>query len=126
MNTMLSPEDGFNYSAYVLIYMDDVMVINHDAKNILIIIYKYFNLNTSSIREPDIYLGSKLEKMRPKNGVWAWANSLARYLKGLVANIEKYLFVLDNARWQFPKKKTESPFVEYYAPEMDKNPALEE
>ena len=53
---------GFEYYAYVLIYVDDVMVIHHDADSVLRIIHKYFKLNPSSIIDPDIYLGSKLKK----------------------------------------------------------------
>ena len=40
MNSMVNPEGGFNYYAYVLIYVDDVMVIHHDAENVLRIIEK--------------------------------------------------------------------------------------
>ena len=40
MNPMVSPEDGFNYYTDVLIYVDDVMVIHHDAENLLRIIDK--------------------------------------------------------------------------------------
>ena len=44
---MVGPDDGFNYSAYVLIYVDDVMVINHDAESVIWRIDKYVKLNPS-------------------------------------------------------------------------------
>ena len=69
MKPMERPEDGFNYYADVLIYVDDVMVIHHAVESVLRIIYKYFKLKPSSIGDPDIYLGAKLYKMRPDNGV---------------------------------------------------------
>ena len=34
MKPMVRPEDGFNYFLYVLIYVNDVMVIHNDAKNL--------------------------------------------------------------------------------------------
>ena len=34
MKPMVRPEDGFNYYVYVLIYVNDVMVIHNDAKNL--------------------------------------------------------------------------------------------
>ena len=105
IKNMLSPEDGFNYYAYVFIYVDDVMVVYHDDENVLRRIDKYFNLKPSSIGEPDIYLGEKLNKMRFKNVVWEWSNIPARYVKELVANVEKYLVELNDARWKLPKKK---------------------
>ena len=44
------------------------MVIHHDADSVLQRIDKYFKLNTSSIRNPDIYLGAKLKNMRLEKG----------------------------------------------------------
>ena len=44
MKPMSRPEYGFDYHAYVLIYMDDVVVINHDADIVLRKIDKYFKL----------------------------------------------------------------------------------
>ena len=35
MKPMVRPEDEFEYYAYVLIYVDDVMVIHHDADTVL-------------------------------------------------------------------------------------------
>ena len=45
------------------------MVIYHDADSVLRRMNNYFNFNTSSIGNPDIYLGSKFKKMRLENGV---------------------------------------------------------
>ena len=78
---MVRPDDGFDYYAYFLIYVDDVMVIYHDAESVLRIIYNYFKLNPSLIGDPDIYFGAKLKKMILENGVWAWENIPARYVK---------------------------------------------
>ena len=86
---MLRPEDGFDYYAYVLIYVDDVMVIHHDAESVLWKIYKYSKLNPSSIGNPDIYLGAKLKKMKLGNGIRSWANSPERYVMKLMAKFEK-------------------------------------
>ena len=66
---------------------------------------KDFNLKPSLINYTEIYLGAKLNNMRLENGLWAWANIPARYVKELVANVEKYLDELADAHWQFPKKK---------------------
>ena len=52
---------------------------------------KYFKLKLSSIGDHEIYFGGKLKKMRFENGVWAWANISAIYVKELVVNLEKYL-----------------------------------
>ena len=70
MKPMVRPDDGFNYYVYVLIYVDNVMVIHHDAQSVLRRIDKYFKLNPSSIRYLEIYLEAKLKKMRLENRVW--------------------------------------------------------
>ena len=78
---MVRSDDGFNYYAYVLIYVDDVMVIHHDADGVIRRIDKYFNIKTSFIGDPDIYLVAMLNKMRLKNGVWLWENTPEIYVK---------------------------------------------
>ena len=65
-----------------------------------------------------------MKKMRLENGVWAWTNSPARYVKELVSNVENYLAELADACWQFPKKKSENPFVGEYEPDMYETPSI--
>ena len=74
MKPMVRPEDGFDYYAYVQIYLDDVIVIHHNTESVLWIIDKYFKLNPSLISDPDIYLEAKSKKMQLENGVWEWEN----------------------------------------------------
>ena len=100
------------------------MVIHHDAESALSRIDNYFKPNNCSIDYPDIYLEAKLNKMIRKNGVWAWKKSPARYVKELVANVDKYLAELSGASWKFPKKKDKNTFVGDYAPDMEDNPYL--
>ena len=116
MKRVVRPDDGFNYYAFVLIYVDNLVIIHHDTESVLRRIDKYFKLKPSSIGDPVIYLGGKLHKMRLENGLWAWANSPARYVKGLLANVENYLAELADTCWQLLKKKSDNPFVRDYAP----------
>jgi hypothetical protein len=57
----LKPEtrtDGVEYYAYVLLYVDDTLVIHHhDAMSVLQRIDYYFNMKPESLGDPDIYLG---------------------------------------------------------------------
>jgi len=61
--------DGFEYYSYILVYVDDVLVIHHDAMKTLMRIDKYFKFKPTSIGDPDIYLGAKLKKATCSNGV---------------------------------------------------------
>ena len=62
--------DGDEYYSYILCYVDDVLVVHHDAMTNLMKIEKYFKLKPSSIGDPDIYLGAMLKYTRAANGVW--------------------------------------------------------
>ena len=69
---MVRPEDGFGCYVYIIIYVEDVIVIHHDTESVIRIIDKYFKLKPSLIGDPDIYLGAKLKKMIVENGVLSW------------------------------------------------------
>ena len=45
--------DGYKYYSYILCYVDDVLVVHHDAMTTLMKIDKYFKLKPSSIGDPD-------------------------------------------------------------------------
>ena len=59
MKPIVMPENIFNFYTYVLIYVDDMMVVHHDADSVLRGIYNYFKLKPSFIGDPEIYLGAK-------------------------------------------------------------------
>ena len=62
--------DGDEYYSYIICYVDDVLVVHHDAMTTLMKIDKYFKLKPSSISDLDIYLGTKLKYTCAPNGVW--------------------------------------------------------
>ena len=97
---MLATEktDGTKYWAYVLLYIDDVMVIHHNAFSILARLDKYFKLKPGFIDDPKMYLGATLKKMTLDNGVSLWASSPAKYVWASVENVEKYLKYLGDER----------------------------
>jgi hypothetical protein len=51
------PDDNFKYHAYILCYVDDILVMHHDPMTILDKINEYMPLKPSSVGDPDIYLG---------------------------------------------------------------------
>ena len=73
--------DGDGYFSYIICYVDDVLVVHHDAMTTLINIDKYFKLKPSSIGDPDIYIGANLKYTRAANGVWCWTLSPSKYVQ---------------------------------------------
>ena len=60
MKPKIDPETKHHYYAYILYYVDDVLIVDHDAMSVLNNINKYFKLKPESIGDPDMYLGAKL------------------------------------------------------------------
>ena len=53
--------DGTEYYSYILNYVDDIMVIDHDPMPILEDINRFMLLKPDLVGDPDIYLGAKLK-----------------------------------------------------------------
>lgn len=122
MKPMVRPEDGFEYFAYILLYVDDALSVHHDAEGALREIDQYFPMKKGSIGDPDIYLGAKLRKVQLNNGVFAWAMSPSKYVQEAVSNIEKHLNNKYEGR-KLPKRAT-APWRNDYVSELDETPEL--
>ena len=121
---MTRPDDNVPYYAYVLLYVDNCMAISHDAASTLREIDKFFPMKPGSIGDPDVYLGGKLRKIRLPNGVFMWANSSSKYVKEIVANVEKHIG--QNHGGRKLNKRAEVPWPSNYAAEDDTTPELDE
>ena len=69
-------------------------------------IYKYFKLKTSSIGDPDIYLGEKLKYTHAPNGVWCWTMSPSKYVQEECKNCETFLKNNFDGKYSLPKDGT--------------------
>ncbi len=71
---LLKRSTGVGYYEYVLLYINDVLVISENADNVLQReIGQHFVLREESIGPPSQYLGGKLCKVTLENGNKAWA-----------------------------------------------------
>jgi hypothetical protein len=90
MKAMVRPDDTYEYFAYCLPYVDDILMIHHDGVVAAIDeIDKYFKMkpdsNSNGKYERDVYLGAKF------TGVWAYSLSPSKYVKENVRLVEEYL-----------------------------------
>ncbi len=71
---LLTRSTGEVYYEYVLLYVDDVLVISERAESVLTQeIEKFIVLKDESVGPPSMYLGGKLRQVELLNGVKAWA-----------------------------------------------------
>ncbi len=62
LKAMTRPEDNVRYYAYILCCVDGILCIHHDPMSVMKEINGYLPLKPSSVGNPDIYLGAKLEE----------------------------------------------------------------
>ena len=114
-------DSGENYYEYVLLYVDDCLVISEHARQALEEINQYFPMKPESIGEPKIYLGAKISKIILPNGVSSWAISASKYVQNAVSNVEGEL----KKKGLGLKKGTNTPLSCNYRPECDVTPELD-
>ena len=88
-------ENGFKqYYQYVLVYVDDILILSHDPMTQLETIKSHYEVNSSSIGPPTQYLGADVKKVtQPGNptGCEYWAFSANTYVKNAVRNVKMLL-----------------------------------
>ena len=117
MKAETRPSDGHMYYAYALLYVDDILLVHHDAMTALMAIDEYFKMKEGSMGDPDFYLGSKLRKMTLANGVEAWAMSSSKYVNAAVANVTSHL--KSRGQEHMMPKRAATPFKGGYQLELD-------
>ena len=118
--------DGTKCYDYVLLYVDDAMVVSKNAESILRNeLGRYFELKEESIGHPDHYLGGKVRKDQLENGVNAWTLSSSQYVQTAVENVVAYLDSQDSMHWKIPRK-ADTPLTTTYRPELDVSRELSE
>ena len=75
--------DGQQYYEYLLVYVDDLLCISHDARSPLLEISQTLKFKKNKIEPPDMYLGGKL-KLRTLNGRSVWTLSCKDYVRAAI------------------------------------------
>ena len=114
---------GEEYYEYVLLYVDDVLVISERAEAVLRNeIGKDWVLKPESIGPPSQYLGGKLRLVTLANGVEAWAFGSHQYVQSAVKNVYDHLA---KKGMKLPYSAP-NPLSTDYRPEIDVTPELGE
>jgi len=114
-------DDGFQYYEYVLVYVDDLLVLSHQGDKTMKALEDFYRLK-DGFTEPTRYLGAEVKKWHFPQDVTKhyWALSSAQYVKEAIKNIEAHLKTKD--RKLFPAYQ---PMHTDYVPELDVTPFLD-
>ena len=108
--------DGTEYIEYVLLYVDDILVISEHPEEVLRNeIGKHWQMKEDSIGKPSLYLGGKCREVELDNGVKCWAFSSSQYVQSAVDNVKAWLAKKNRTL----PNKAEAPFASGYRPEVD-------
>jgi hypothetical protein len=103
------------YYEYVLMYVDDLLVLLHQPDKIMKALEDFYRLKDGFVK-PDQYLGAQVKEWRfPENSSKAlWALSSYQYVKEAIRNVEENLQSQIKAL-----PKVNQPLPTDYHPELD-------
>ena len=111
--------DGYKYYEYILVYVDDVLIVSHAPDEHLKVMQANYELNPASVGPPNRYLGADVEKVQKPGdptGREYWSFSARTYVKNAVKNVK--LLLQDEGRGLKSTAKTPFP-SSTYRPEVD-------
>jgi len=111
--------DGSEYYEYVLVYVDDILVVSCEPKEVMDYLATKYTLKEGSVKEPTTYLGADIVKYQiaesDEPSKVRWAMSSGTYVKRAISDLEKEL----EAVGQHLKKRVTTPISPGYRPELD-------
>jgi len=116
-----SKADGTPYWEYVLCYVDDICVVSHDPKSIMDYLSQKYTMKKGSVKEPEEYLGTQVQRYELAGGTSTYAMSSDLYVKRAIADVETELKKLN----QTLKARVSTPLSTDYRPELDKSEELD-
>ena len=111
--------DGTTYYAYILVYVDDVLIISDNPSQYMNQLKAEYYVKPDSISAPKLYLGAEIKKTTDRRGQPAWASSSNKYVAEAINVVNNRMKALNIA---FTKKAKHpmNPFSNIkYRPEMD-------
>ena len=104
--------DHTEYYEYILVYVDDLFIISHQADAILHGLENHFKYRLKDVGPPKRYLGATIEKVNIA-GMNTWSMSAREYLEKAIPVIEERFGTLKQ------NNKVTTPLPKDYHPELD-------
>jgi Reverse transcriptase (RNA-dependent DNA polymerase) len=119
---------GAEYYEYLLVYVDDILVVSHDPQAVMDTLSKHYTLKAGSVKPPKEYLGSDISTFDvPPTGTsttpaTCWSMSSETYIKRAVKEVKRTLSEVG----QRLKTKSVTPMTDGYRAELDMSPELDD
>jgi hypothetical protein len=114
--------DGNEYYAYILVYVDDLLIIDKNPKRFMAQVQSDFTVKKESIGPPDRYLGADTRKVNNGRSSF-WTMSSKSYLDKAIKNLKAKLKESGleyNKKLSDPIYRPSQPFTTAsYRPELD-------
>ncbi len=116
---------GTPYYEYLLVYVDDVLVVSHAPEDIMVQIGNEFEIKNGEYGPPASYLGAGVSKVQLGNGDQCWSMDSKNYVKAAV-DVVRGLLAEDGQELKTSKSKHKGPIPIHYEPELDATPHCDE
>ena len=118
---------GQEYYEYLLVYVDDILVVSHDPQAVMNDLSEHYTLKAGSVKPPKEYLGSDISTFDvPPTGTsppsTCWSMSSETYIKRAVKEVKRTLSEVG----QRLKTKSVTPMTDGYRAELDMSPELDD
>ena len=110
--------DNSPYYEFMLVYVDDCLVVSHKPEEVMKAIGKEFEIKNDEYGPPEYYLGAGVEKFRTDNGATCWSMKSDKYVKNAVQTVED-LLAEDGRELKGGKRNHANCLPVDYKPELD-------
>ena len=111
--------DGTYYYSYILVYVDDILILSEDPKAYMQMLSEQYYVKESSIGAPNLNLGTQYKLVTGRSVNPAWSSSTDRYVKEATSIVFERM---DNMGLKLTRrhKSPDHPFSNaVYWPELD-------
>ena len=119
----MTKPNGHKYYCYLLVYVDDVLIIDDNPDIFMKQIQSLYQVKSDSIKPPDIYIGANIQKIPARIGGECWGLSAEQYVRDSVKNFKMRLKDSDlefNKKLSSVEYSPKQPFSsQNYRPELD-------
>ena len=115
--------DGKEYYSYILVYVDDLIIIDKCPLKYMEMVKENFTVKPCSIQEPTSYLGADIGKIYYSDGSYAWTMGSKTYLEKVIKNLKRRILAdgfIFNKKLSDMNYSPKQPFLSIsYRPELD-------